>query len=91
MTASPSLDLAGKVDAAASLDILAEMVRHQSYSETAGERALAERMVAIMAEMGLETQLTAGRGGRFNAIGRWRGTGGGKSLMFNGHLDTNPA
>src|SRR5262249_54567929 len=25
-----------------------------------------------------------------NAIGRWRGTGGGKSLLFNGHLDTNP-
>ncbi|MBE2276315.1 MAG: M20/M25/M40 family metallo-hydrolase [Rhodobacteraceae bacterium] len=90
MTASPSLDLAGKVDAAASLDILAEMVRHQSYSETAGERALAERMVAIMAEMGLETQLLPVEGDRVDAIGIWRGTGGGKSLMFNGHLDTNP-
>ncbi|RYE78545.1 MAG: M20/M25/M40 family metallo-hydrolase, partial [Hyphomicrobiales bacterium] len=30
-------------------------------------------------------------GRRANAIGRWKGTGGGKSLLFNGHLDTNPA
>ena len=29
-------------------------------------------------------------GDRVNAIGRLRGTGGGKSLLFNGHLDTNP-
>ena len=27
--------------------------------------------------------------GRANALGTWRGTGGGKSLMFNGHMDTS--
>ncbi len=26
---------------------------------------------------------------RYNAVGRWQGQGGGKSLMFNGHLDTS--
>ncbi len=31
-----------------------------------------------------------GRSERVNAVGRWKGTGGGKSLLFNGHLDTNP-
>jgi acetylornithine deacetylase len=28
--------------------------------------------------------------GRFNALGVMRGTGGGRSLMLNGHMDTNP-
>lgn len=85
------LQLAQSVNEQASLDTLAEIVRHKSYSETPGERVLAERMVEIMQGMGLETQLMPVEGERVNAIGIWRGTGGGKSLMFNGHLDTNPA
>ena len=59
-------------------------------SETPGERALAERMVAIMRGLGLEAWWQPVTGSRVNAIGVWRGTGGGKSLMFNGHLDTTP-
>ncbi|MDG2403431.1 MAG: M20/M25/M40 family metallo-hydrolase [Paracoccaceae bacterium] len=66
------------------------MVRHKSHSETEGERVLAERMVEIMSEMGLEAYPQPVEGERINAIGIWRGTGGGKSLLFNGHLDTNP-
>ena len=27
--------------------------------------------------------------GRANALGTWTGAGGGKSLMFNGHMDTS--
>jgi acetylornithine deacetylase/succinyl-diaminopimelate desuccinylase-like protein len=27
--------------------------------------------------------------GRANVVARWRGTGGGKNLMFNGHMDTS--
>src|SRR6202030_3097453 len=41
-------------------------------------------------EFGLDASLTPVAGGRVNALGRWRGTGRGKSLLFNGHLDTNP-
>lgn len=84
------LELIRHVNRDASLEILAGMVRHKSYSETPGERVLAEHMVAIMQQMGLETQLMPVEGDRVNAIGIWRGTGGGKSLLFNGHLDTNP-
>lgn len=84
------LDLAARVDARACLDTLAEMVRHKSYSETPGERALAQRMVEIMQAIGLEAYLMPVEGERVNAIGIWRGTGGGQSLLFNGHLDTNP-
>ncbi|QDC00677.1 M20/M25/M40 family metallo-hydrolase [Mesorhizobium sp. 8] len=85
-----AVELARKVDERASLDTLAEMVRHKSYTETPGERALAEHMVGVMSALGLEAYLMPVEGGRVNAIGIWRGTGGGKSLLFNGHLDTNP-
>jgi acetylornithine deacetylase len=85
-----ALDLARKVNERASLDTLATMVRHKSYTETPGERALAEHMVEVMSALGLEAYLMPVEGDRVNAIGIWRGTGEGKSLLFNGHLDTNP-
>lgn len=84
------LQLAAAIDEKACLDTLADMVRHRSYSETPGERVLAEHMLAQMQAMGLEAYLMPVEGDRVNAIGIWRGTGGGKSLLFNGHLDTNP-
>jgi acetylornithine deacetylase len=87
---SAALQLASGIDQKACLDILADMVRHKSYSETPGERALAEHVAEIMRRMGLEVELQPVVGERVNAIGIWRGTGGGKSLLFNGHLDTNP-
>ena len=83
-------ELIRRVDERASLDFLAEMVRHRSHSQTEGERKLAEFMAASMTKLGLEAELTPVEGERVNAIGRWRGTGGGRSLMFNGHVDTNP-
>ena len=84
------LALARSLDETACLDFVAGMARHKSYTETPGERALAEYMDARMRELGLETSLLPVEGTRVNAIGTWRGTGGGKSLLFNGHLDTNP-
>ncbi|AMY71057.1 M20 family metallopeptidase [Frigidibacter mobilis] len=85
-----AIDIARAVDEQASLDTLAEMVRQKSYSETPGERVLAERMVEIMLGLGMEAYLMPVEAKRVNAIGIWRGTGGGKSILFNGHLDTNP-
>ncbi|WP_394700806.1 M20 family metallopeptidase [uncultured Cohaesibacter sp.] len=87
---SEALDLARNLDDKACLDILSDVVSHKSYSETEGERKLAEHVASIMEKMGLEVELMPVVGDRVNAIGRWRGTGGGKSLLFNGHLDTNP-
>jgi len=78
------------LDQPAALEFLAAMVRHKSYTETEGERQLARVMVDKMAGLGLESALQDVPGGRYNAIGTLRGTGGGASLLFNGHLDTNP-
>jgi len=72
------------------LDFLAEMIRFKSYSGTAGEGELAHFVVERMQRLGLEAFTQDVEPGRMNAIGIWRGTGGGKSLLFNGHLDTNP-
>jgi acetylornithine deacetylase len=78
------------LDDRACLDFLSAMVKHKSYSQTEGERKLAEFMAASLRGLGLEADLQSVEGTRVNAIGRWRGAGGGKSLLFNGHLDTNP-
>jgi acetylornithine deacetylase len=83
-------DLLARIDEKACLDFLIRMVQHKSYTQTDGEKVLAGFMVKEMQALGLEASLTPVPGERVNAIGHWRGAGGGKSLLFNGHLDTNP-
>lgn len=83
-------ELLARVDEKACLDFVASMARHKSYSQTEGERTLAAYMAEQMTALGLEAGLRPVEGERVNAVGTWRGTGGGKSLLFNGHLDTNP-
>lgn len=83
-------DILATLDEAACLERLADLVRHKSYSETPEERALAEHVHGILDGLGLEAQLQPVTGTRANAIGTLKGSGGGRSLLFNGHLDTNP-
>ncbi|MGY5776206.1 M20 family metallopeptidase [Rhizobium sp. LEGMi135b] len=83
--------LIGAIDEKSCLDFLSMMVRQKSHSQTEGERELARIMARQMEAIGLQSELQPfDNGDRFNAIGRLKGTGGGKSLLFNGHLDTNP-
>src|ERR1700693_3663616 len=82
--------LLARIDQKSCLNFLAGMVQHKSYTQTEGERELASFMVRQMQALGLEAALTPVPGDRVNAIGRLPGLGGGKSLLFNGHLDTNP-
>lgn len=79
------------IDTEGAIAFLAEMVRFRSYSATPGETELARHMVARMRDLGMQAELQEVAGGRHNAIGRLPGAGGGESLLFNGHLDTNPA
>ena len=82
--------LVDDIDAREALDFLASMIRFRSYSGEPGETELARFMVERMRGLGLAADLQPVAGGRFNAIGALAGRGGGKSLMFNGHMDTNP-
>ena len=84
-------ELIRRVDEKASLDFLARMIRFKSYSATPGEAEISRFMVEAMKGIGLDAEQQPVEEGRWNAIGTWRGTGGGKSLLFNGHMDTNPA
>ncbi len=83
-------EIIARVDERYCLDFLARMVQQKSYSQTEGERKLAAVMASEMTALGLEAGLRPVEGERVNAVGTWRGTGGGKSLLFNGHVDTNP-
>jgi acetylornithine deacetylase len=58
-------------------------------SFTGDEEAAARLMVEIFESLGLQVQWQQVEDGRANALGIWPGAGGGKSLMFNGHLDTS--
>lgn len=71
--------------------ILARLVRFRSTSGAPGEADLARFLVDAMEALGLEAFLQEVSPGRWNAIGIWRGTGGGRSVMLSGHIDTNPA
>jgi acetylornithine deacetylase/succinyl-diaminopimelate desuccinylase-like protein len=58
-------------------------------SFTGSEQALAEVMRETLAEIGMQVQWQQVEEGRANVLGTWAGTGGGPTLMFNGHLDTS--
>jgi acetylornithine deacetylase len=54
----------------------------------AGERAAAAAVLAWAADAGLEADVLEGTPGRPSVVVRARGTGGGRTLMLCGHLDT---
>jgi acetylornithine deacetylase len=54
----------------------------------AGEAEIAGYVAKSLGEMGLEVQRFEPEPGRVSVVGRLHGTGGGRSLMLNAHLDT---
>ncbi|MFL5960182.1 MAG: M20 family metallopeptidase [Gaiellaceae bacterium] len=58
-------------------------------SFTGDEEPAARLMVELYGALGLQVQWQQVEEGRANALATWPGAGGGKSLMFNGHLDTS--
>jgi acetylornithine deacetylase/succinyl-diaminopimelate desuccinylase-like protein len=58
-------------------------------SFTGSEEAAAELMRSELASLGLQVQWQQVEDGRANVLGTWSGTGGGPTLMLNGHLDTS--
>ena len=83
-------ELLTRIDRGECLDFLSRMVRHKSYSNTPGETDLSRFMARSMEAIGLDATLQEVEPGRFQALGTLKGTGSGPSLLFNGHLDTNP-
>lgn len=70
------------------IEFAKRLLRIPSYS---GEETEAAKFLAsFMEENGLEVELQEVERGRLQAIGRLRGTGEGRSLAFNGHIDIDP-
>ena len=82
---------AAAVDTRELVSLLQQMVRIRSYSAGGEEGTIARFMRDYLAKLGLEVELQEVQSDRFNCVSRMPGTGGGTSLMLNGHLDTNPA
>ena len=75
------------VDRERLVDTASQMVNVHSF--TGDEERMADLMVTLFEEMGLQVQRQQVEDGRANALGTWAGAGGGPSLMFNGHMDTS--
>jgi acetylornithine deacetylase/succinyl-diaminopimelate desuccinylase-like protein len=58
-------------------------------SPTGEELHMAEYMQSALRQLGLSVTWQDVEEGRANVVGRWTGSGGGKNLMFNGHMDTS--
>jgi acetylornithine deacetylase/succinyl-diaminopimelate desuccinylase-like protein len=58
-------------------------------SPTGSEQAMGEYMRGVFESIGLKVMWQQVEDGRPNVLGTLDGAGGGKSLMFNGHMDTS--
>jgi acetylornithine deacetylase/succinyl-diaminopimelate desuccinylase-like protein len=76
-----------KIDRKRLVDTASRMIGVHSF--TGNEQPMAELMVSLYEQMGLQVQWQQVEDGRANALATWRGAGGGRSLMFNGHMDTS--
>lgn len=81
------------VDRAALVDLLAELVRTESVNPSLDPAGAAEADIAALLadharELGMEVQLVDAAPGRTSMIAVLPGSGGGPSLMLNGHIDT---
>ena len=81
------------IDEEACLKFLSKLIQFKSYSQTNGELEITQFMADCMRDIGLETQVPQfDENKRQNVVGTWRGSdrSAKNSLLFNGHLDTNP-
>ncbi|MBI4236438.1 MAG: hypothetical protein HY688_03670, partial [Chloroflexi bacterium] len=82
--------LLAQIDRAEVVPLMVGLQRFRSFS---GEEAEAMRFLAAwLRERGLDVELidVADEPGRPDLVARIRGSGGGRSLMLNGHLDIDP-
>jgi acetylornithine deacetylase len=85
--------VSNKIDKRKLVELLQNLVKIDSINPSlvhgaSGETEIAEFIYGWMEEIGLDTRINFVEPGRPNVIGILKGIGGGKSLMFNGHIDT---
>ena len=93
MTPTPHQEPSPSVDREFVVRVLRDLVRINSVNpriaaDGAGESEIAGYITRTLSDLGLETQRLEPQPGRVTAVARLRGSGGGRSLMLNGHADT---
>ncbi len=87
-----STDAAAKilenVDPGEMLRLAEQLIRIPSFKTE--ESDVARFLGDFLSQRGYEVQLQEVEPGRFQTVATLRGSGGGKSLMFNGHIDIDP-
>ena len=88
MSTDTAQRLMDSVDREEMLRLAEDLVRIPSFKteETDAARFLAD----FLAQRGYEVELQEVEPGRFQTIATLKGSGGGKSLMLNGHIDIDP-
>src|SRR4051812_12289906 len=76
-----------RVDAQGLIDLASALIRIPSFKTE--ETPVARFLDAYFRERGYQVDLQEIEPGRFQTIATLRGTGGGASLMLNGHIDIN--
>jgi len=76
-----------RIDERRLVDFALRLVSTPSF--TGSEQAAAELVRDVLDDLGLQVQWQQVEEGRANVLATWAGTGGGPSLMLNGHLDTS--
>ena len=76
------------VDRDEMLRLAQDLIRIPSFKTE--ESDVARFLGEYLSRRGYEVDLQEVEPGRFQTVARLRGSGGGKSLMFNGHIDIDP-
>ena len=76
-----------QIDRSRLVDLVVQLVNVPS--PTGFEGDMAREFHGVLQQSGFRSTLQPIGDERYNAIGFWEGAGGGKTLMFNGHLDTS--
>ena len=88
MTTAEAQRVLDAVDREAILHLAQELVRIPSFKTE--ETEVARHIANFLGERGYEVDLQEVEPGRFQTVSILKGTGDGKSLMLNGHIDIDP-
>ena len=87
MDHTPQQQVLAHVDQAAMIELASALIRIPSFKTE--ETPVARFLADFFRPRGYQVDLQEIEPGRFQTIATLKGTGGGTSLMFNGHLDIN--
>ena len=72
------------------VELCQSLVQRPSENPPGDERAVAELVAKELISLGFEVELVEANPKRVNALAILKGSGGGRNILFNGHMDTVP-